>query len=145
IFLYLLSGLQRGRGYLARTEIERVLARYKADPKRLEPFGFKVYSQGDEDGIIEEIFRRIGVGQARFCEIGVEDGLECNSLYLLHKGWTGFWFENNVGHKEKIHHKFGFIIGRRLEVKFDLVTAENANDVVENATQDGAELDFLSI
>ena len=30
------------------------------EEKRLLRFGFKVYSQGDEDGIIAEIFRRIG-------------------------------------------------------------------------------------
>lgn len=28
--------------------------------KHLEKYGFKVYSQSDEDGIIEEIFNRIG-------------------------------------------------------------------------------------
>jgi hypothetical protein len=33
-----------------------------ADPKRLLRHGFKVYSQHDEDGIIQEIFRRIGTG-----------------------------------------------------------------------------------
>ena len=36
-----------------------------ADPKRLLRHGFKVYSQHDEDGIIQEIFRRIGVSQRR--------------------------------------------------------------------------------
>ena len=49
----------RSNGYLARQEIERLLEPLRADPKRLEPFGFKVYSQNDEDGILEEIFRRL--------------------------------------------------------------------------------------
>src|SRR5689334_21422346 len=31
-----------------------------ADPRRLLRHGFKIYSQNDEDGIIQEIFRRIG-------------------------------------------------------------------------------------
>jgi hypothetical protein len=29
-----------------------------ADPKRLLRYGFKVYSQNDEDGIVQEIFKR---------------------------------------------------------------------------------------
>ena len=66
------------------------------NPKRLEPFGYKAYSQNDEDGILAEIFRRLGVDKGTFCEIGVENGLECNSLYLLHKGWRGAWIEGNA-------------------------------------------------
>ena len=30
------------------------------NPLSLERYGYKVYSQNDEDGIISEIFRRIG-------------------------------------------------------------------------------------
>ena len=43
-----------------------------ADPKRLVRYGFKVYSQCDEDGIIQEIFRRIGTTNRVFVEFGVE-------------------------------------------------------------------------
>jgi hypothetical protein len=35
-------------------------SKYK-EGKRLEPYGFKVYSQCDEDGIIQESFSRIGI------------------------------------------------------------------------------------
>src|SRR5262245_41373742 len=64
-----------------------------SDPLRLECFGFKSYSQYDEDGIIEEIFRRIGTTNKRFIEFGVEDGLENNTLKLLLEGWGGLWIE----------------------------------------------------
>jgi hypothetical protein len=46
------------------------------EPKRLLASGFKVHFQHDEDGIIEEIFRRIGVTDRYFVEFGVGDGLE---------------------------------------------------------------------
>ena len=49
--------------------------RYK-DEKRLEKFGYKVFSQNDEDGIINEIFNRIGTTNKFFVEFGVQDGLE---------------------------------------------------------------------
>src|SRR5262245_40537087 len=48
-----------------------------ADAKRLLRYGFKVYSQNDEDGIIQEIFRRIGSSNRTFVEFGAGDGLEC--------------------------------------------------------------------
>ena len=31
------------------------------EPKRLEAYGFRSFSQNDEDGILQEIFRRIGL------------------------------------------------------------------------------------
>ena len=59
-------------------------------------YGYRQRSQNDEDGIIEEIFRRLGIENGTFCEIGVENGLECNSLYLLHKGWRGVWVDGGA-------------------------------------------------
>jgi hypothetical protein len=57
------------------------------DPKRLVRHGYKVYSQNDEDGIIAEIFRRIGTTSHTFVEFGVETGVECNTAKLLVEGW----------------------------------------------------------
>ncbi|WP_374470110.1 hypothetical protein [Phenylobacterium sp.] len=136
--------LQRGNGYQARQEIERLLAPLREDPRRLEPFGFKVYSQNDEDGILEEIFRRLGVPRGRFVEIGVEDGLECNSLYLLHKGWIGAWIEGDASRRAAIESTFGSIVDRRLTLAFGRVTAENVDRLLRDLTG-GVELDLLSI
>jgi hypothetical protein len=142
---FIASALMRNNGYAARAEIDRILAALPPDPKRLERFGFKVYSQGDEDGIIEEIFKRLKIDKGVFCEIGVEDGLECNSLYLIHKGWTGVWIEGNKERLDPIRQKFGSILGKRLKVSFRLVNAENVNAVVAEAIPDVNAIDFLSI
>ena len=61
------------------------------DPRALERFGYKVYSQNDEDGILQEIFRRIGTTNKIFVEFGTQDGLESIGHYLLLCGWSGFW------------------------------------------------------
>jgi hypothetical protein len=74
-------------------EIADLRQRYSGD-KRLEPAGYKVYSQGDEDGIIAEIFRRIGAGDRRFVEFGCGDGLENNTASLLLQGWSGLWIDS---------------------------------------------------
>lgn len=53
--------------------------------------GRKIFSQSDEDGIIDEIMTRIGIHQGTFVEFGVGNGSECNSLALLASGWQGVW------------------------------------------------------
>lgn len=135
---------QRASGYQAREEIERILAPLRADSKRLEPFGFKVYSQSDEDGIIEEIFRRLRIERGTFVEIGVENGLECNSLYLLHKGWTGTWIEGELARQAALVSKFATILGRRLQLAFNWVTAEAINNTLKGLGIP-EEVDFFSI
>src|SRR5262245_56964465 len=64
-----------------------------ADPKHLARHESQVYSQNGEDGIIQEIFRRIGTESRLFIEIGTGDGLECNTTFLLAQGWRGIWVE----------------------------------------------------
>lgn len=135
---------QRIAGYAARQEIERILEPLRAEPKRLEPFGFKVYSQNDEDGILEEIFRRLGIKTGTFVEIGVESGLECNSLYLIHKGWRGTWIEGDRNRRIVIEQKFESILGARLKVVFSWVAAETVNPLLA-AVQTPSDLDLLSI
>lgn len=70
--------------------MRHILAEPPCDnPLRLERYGYKVYSQNDEDGILAEIFRRIDVTNRQFLEFGVENGLENNTLNLLEQGWSG--------------------------------------------------------
>lgn len=53
--------------------------------------GEKYFSQSDEDGILLEICRRLGLERGVFLEIGPGNGLENNSLILLMHGWRGAW------------------------------------------------------
>jgi len=90
---YSIQALQSNIAALRR---ESLLASERVrDPKRLLCHGFKAYSQNDEDGILQEIFRRIGVAGKTFIEFGVGLGTENNSLYLLLSGWRGLWIEAN--------------------------------------------------
>jgi hypothetical protein len=141
---------RRNAGYLARQEINELKKNLQGNPKRLEHYGFKVYSQNDEDGIIEEIFRRIGINIGTFCEIGVENGLECNSLYLLHKGWRGSWIEGNEKQKLPIESKFMQVLtNKRLSLGIGYITPANVNNALkitlENINLNPTNLDFLSI
>jgi hypothetical protein len=65
----------------------------------LRGFAWKVYSQNGEDGIIREIFRRIGTTNQFFVEFGVESGVQCNTRYLAEMlGWSGVYFEPAQAH-----------------------------------------------
>ena len=111
--------------------------------KRVVSKGWKTYSQNDEDGIIDEIFRRIGAKSKRFVEIGVHTGLECNSLLLLSTGWLGLWIEENTKCAAKIEERFGKFLRNRLLACQNLrVTAENINELVREYS---TEIDLLSI
>lgn len=118
--------------------------RYR-NPKRLNRYEYQVYSQNGEDGIINEIFRRIGTTDKFFVEIAVGDGTENNSAFLLLKSWMGCWIEGDKKNVNNIIKKFKFLIDRKdLSVKHAFVKAENIEDLLEelNVSQ---EIDLLSV
>jgi hypothetical protein len=116
-----------------------------ADPKRLLRYGFKLYSQNDEDGIIQEIFRRIGTGNRTFVEFGVETGVECNSAKLLVEGWRGLWIEAKAEHVAAVRRRFAsFIQDGNLKLLEAAVTAENIDALLRQADVTG-EIDLLGI
>lgn len=127
---------------------ERVLATPRYQEKgRLLTSGHRSFSQNDEDGILCEIFRRVGVDQRRFFEIGVEGGFECNTAALLLQGWTGTWVEAEPTHQPSVNFKLSqWLEDGSLAVHWQKATPDNINELVSGATDDGAfELDLLSI
>lgn len=118
-----------------------------SDPRRLEHFGYKAYSQGDEDGIIQEIFNRIGTTNRFFVEFGVQDGLESNTHFLLLQGWNGVFMEGSSEYVAQIQEKFASPISEgRLKVVNAFITRENINDLMqENGAAKIDEIDLLSI
>jgi len=116
-----------------------------ADPKRPPRYGFKLYAQNDEDGIIQEIFRRIGTTDRTFIEFGVGTGVECNTAKLLVEGWRGLWIEADPLRAGSIRRTFELPLEeRRLTLLESLVTAENVNALLAQGGVDG-EVDLLGI
>ena len=113
--------------------------------KNLINFGFKSYSQSDEDGIIEEIFNRIGVSNKNFIEIGVQDGLECNTTYLLNQGWNGMWIEQDIKQCNKILKTFDFLINKKLKLINKTANFSNINNIIKENWDLKQEVDLLSI
>jgi hypothetical protein len=116
-----------------------------ADPKRLERYGFKVYSQNEEDGILQEIFRRIGAPHRTFVEFGAGNGLENNSAYLLSLGWRGLWMDGGDENAALIRRGFSYLIDQGLlQFKHVFITRDNINELIASAAL-GTEIDFLSV
>ena len=116
-----------------------------ADPRSLLRHGFKVYSQADEDGIIQEIFKRIGVTNRTFIEFGVESGIECSTVKLLVEGWNGLWIEMAAEHVQSIRQQFAdFIAENRLRLRQSRVTTDNIDALIADAGFAG-EIDLLSV
>ena len=115
------------------------------DPRRLAHFEHQIYSQNGEDGIIAEIFGRIGSNSRTFVEIGVGDGRENNTAFLLAEGWAGVWLEGDGKCADAIRTHFaGQISSNRLKLMEGFITAENINDLLSKA-QVMPDLDLLSI
>lgn len=141
----LLRTISQLRTLETSNEIFRILSdsRYQ-NPLRLEPYGHKCYSQHDEDGMIQEIFRRIGIKNHVFVEFGVGDGLENNSLFLLKQGWTGLWIEGSPENAEKIKTNFADSIKNgKLRFIESFITRENINNLIGSEVK--GEIDMLSI
>jgi hypothetical protein len=120
-------------------------SRRNAEPKRLLRYGYRVFSQNDEDGIIEEIFSRIGTTDRTFIEIGVDNGSECNTLNLLAQDWRGTWFERNAIAVAQARHRLSRIIsGNRLRIEQVAVTRENVDRLLRD-TAVSLQPDLLSI
>jgi len=108
--------------------------------------GHKAYSQNDEDGIIQEILKRIGIAHETFFEIGTGNGTENNTLFWLKQGWKGAWIEGSAGNAEFIRQAFRKPIEQGdLEFAQAMVSAENINSLVAATRLSGREIDILSI
>ncbi len=130
---------------LEKSYKDLIAEREKNNSFNLVKFGFKVYSQNDEDGIIDEIFNRIGIKNKSFIELGVQDGLECNTTYLLMSGWKGLWIDMSTN-KKIIEKNFSDFYNKRLFFKQKKITKENVNSLLgEHINFVGEDVDLLSI
>lgn len=114
-------------------------------PDKLTKFERQVFSQFGEDGIIEEIFRRIGTTNKYFVEFGVEDGSETNSTFLLYKGWNGLWIDGGEENINSINRTCAKAIAKgQLTAMRSFITAENIESLFRQGNVP-EEFDLLSI
>lgn len=123
---------------------ERLAAQTPGNPAL---HGFKVYSQSDEDGIIEHILERLPQTTKTFIEIGCGNGLENNSHFLLLKGYKGCWVDGNAEKIAYIAGELGGLQFDRLRVEAQRVTTANIEQIISDfcAFISTTEPDFFSL
>ncbi len=126
-----------------RMEVQALLAQEEYAHPRLERYGFKVFSQNDEDGIIQEIFRRIGTTNRCFFEFGSGNCIESNCAYLALQGWSGAWIDANNDYLEQ-GRKFFKQQSAQLTIKQAMIYATDINEQAASLKLP-EELDLLSI
>jgi hypothetical protein len=109
--------------------------------KRLRAKRFGFISQNEEDGLLLEIFRQIGITDSRFVEIGC--GLNGgNSGFLAREcGWAGLMID---GQSDAIKKVSVLYASEDVVTECHLMSRENINPVLEQAGFIG-EIDLLSI
>ncbi len=93
--------LERVQEALGRIEARLAAERPTDD---LHASEFRVWSQWGEDGIIQNLVRRVPVPNTRFVEFGVEDYTEANTRFLLqNNNWTGLVMDGSEDNVRAIH------------------------------------------
>jgi len=92
--------------------------------------GFKVYSQVDEDGIVQNIFARIPDHSRTFVEIGCGNGVENNTHAMALQGYRGCWVDGSEESVGSIRNSLGGLRFRNLLIQRDFVSTNNVGSIL---------------
>lgn len=124
--------------YPALSELARRYAEVSAEPGERPPtlslnaFELRVLSQNGEDGVLAEIFRRIGAPARFFVEFGVESGREGTCVYLADIAeWNGLFIEAAPVCFRELEHKYAATA--RVRTSQAMVTPGNVEELFNRA------------
>lgn len=105
---------------------------------------FRVFSQWNDDGIIQFLVQYLDIRPHTFVEFGVEDYREANTRFLLmNNNWSGLVLDGSEKNVQKIRED-RIYWQHELNAQASFVTAENINDLLRNNGMAG-ELGLLHI
>jgi hypothetical protein len=131
---------------LAAAQLHRAVA--EGHPMPWSDAGFRVLSQGEEDGLLLHVFALIGTTSRYLVDIGCRSAAGSNSAnLLLHHGWQGLLIDADdhaVAELRRfyVHHPDTWMLPPT--VLHERVTPTNVNDVV-GAGDPPDEVDLLSL
>lgn len=106
-------------------------------PSNWDDYGFKVFSQNNEDGLIQYIIHHTELPQKTFIEFGVEDYSECNTRFLLlHNSWSGLIMDGSTKFMQALK-KQSIYWKRTIEAKGVFITKDNINPLITDSGYSG--------
>jgi hypothetical protein len=113
----------------------------------LAGYRHNVHSQNGEDGVLEEVFRRLHVDTGFFVEFGAWDGKHLSNTYrLAEAGWRGLYIEGDDERFAELERTVAAFDGRVAARKtWIAATGETSLDAVLESVGVPAELELLSI
>ena len=97
----------------------------------LDKFSFSIYSQFNEDGIIQFLVNNLDIKNNEFIEIGVENFEEANTRFLLENNiWRGLVIDSSSEHIKFIK-KQNYYWRNELNAENAFVTKENVNKIIK--------------
>lgn len=130
-----------------RAELDRLQVGLRTSmPENPAGYGFKVYSQCDEDGILDHLLQQAGIRAGTAVEIGCGNGTENNTHFLLLKGWRAVWIDGSAGNIQAI--QSALPASNHLAVRHAFVDRDNAASIVsaELASLDSCDrVDVVSV
>ena len=120
----------------------QLLARRGGSSADFSLYELSIFSQNGEDGVLEEIFKRIGVENKRSVEIGASVN-ESNAMFLADVlGWSGMFIDASSEESSALSQKYH--ASERVKVERKFITPTNfAETLVDAGYED--DFDLLSI
>ena len=102
-------------------------------PQNWDEYGFKVFSQGNEDGIIQYLVKHVEIKNKTFVEFGVEDYSECNTKFLLlHNDWSGLCMDGSEQAMKNLRNR-KLYWQHTIESKGAFITKDNINQLISES------------
>lgn len=103
----------------------------------MDKYRTNLFSQNGEDGLLDEVFKRIGIKKGSCAEFGAADGKYCsNTMYFIQQGWNGWMAESGGGSAKAL---IDNTMAHGVRLYFGEVKTDNINELLPK------ELNLLSI
>jgi hypothetical protein len=121
------------------------LARADVQSGDLHAAEFRVFSQWNEDGVIQHLLRHVPVRDRTFVEFGVDDYREANTRFLLmNDGWQGLVLDDGDAHRRFVYEESELGWRYPIDARSAFLSRESINDALGDAGYD-RDLGLLSI
>lgn len=113
-------------------------------PENWDEYGFQVFSQSNEDGLIQYLIHCMEIPNKTFIEFGVEDYTECNTKFLLmNNNWSGLVMDGSPQNMGRLRNS-ALYWRHDLEAIDAFITKDNINGLIKSRGFD-EEVGILSI